>query len=141
MPTLEELLGTWTAFMGISLLCMVSNIVVFCFIVMTQLKFIGEDGCTMNVHLLCHLLKCVLDWGPLWCYSCFPFESVNGRLKTHYHGTRCMNRQLGFSYIMLQLLPKRVEQEAKRYACYSYSHAWTTNNISGCVLFIIFLCG
>ena len=76
---------------------------------------VGENGCTMNVHLLCHLPVCVSDWGPLWCYSCFPFESVNGRLKTYYHGTRSMNKQLGFSYIVLQLLPRSAEKEPKRY--------------------------
>ena len=42
---------------------------------------IGEDGCTMNVHLLKHIPACVANWGPLWAYSYFHFESVNGHLK------------------------------------------------------------
>ena len=52
--------------------------------------FTGENGCTMNVHLLRHLPVCVRNWGPLWAYSCFPFESMNGHLKIHFHGTRCI---------------------------------------------------
>ena len=36
----------------------------------------------MNVHLLCHLVDCVTNWGPLWAYSCFTFESFNGQLKS-----------------------------------------------------------
>ena len=54
----------------------------------------GQDGCTMNVHMLKHLPACVANWGPLWAYSCFHFESVNGHLKAHYHGTRAMNFQV-----------------------------------------------
>ena len=38
----------------------------------------GEDGCTMNVHMLKCVHACMANWGPLWEYSCFHFESVNG---------------------------------------------------------------
>ena len=55
---------------------------------------LGENGCTMNVHLLKHMPACVANWGPLWVYSCFHFESVNGHLKAHFHGTRAMNYQV-----------------------------------------------
>ena len=62
--------------------------------------FTGENGCTMNVHLPRHLPECVRNWGPLWAYSCFPFESMNGHLKTHFHGTRCMNAQVRLNIIL-----------------------------------------
>ena len=80
----------------------------------------------MNVHLLKHIPNCVRDWGPLWAYSCFSFESMNGHLKRYFHGTRCMNvqicqcafthvhmltyisLQLAFSYVMMQTLPRSV---------------------------------
>ena len=55
---------------------------------------IGDAGCTMNVHLLKHIPDCVRNWGPLTGYSCFPFESFNGHLKKHFHGTRAMNVQV-----------------------------------------------
>ncbi len=55
---------------------------------------VGENGCTMNVHMLKHIPQCVQNWGPLWAYSCFSFESINGHLKKHFHGTRCMNAQV-----------------------------------------------
>ena len=58
------------------------------------LLYIGENGCTMNVHSLRHLVTCVRNWGPLWAYSCFTFESFNGLLKSRFHGTRCMNFQV-----------------------------------------------
>ena len=43
--------------------------------------FAGENGCTMNVHLLRHLPECLCNLGPLWAYSCFPFESMNGHME------------------------------------------------------------
>ena len=56
--------------------------------------YTGEDACSMNVHSLKHLARNVQNWGPLWAYSCFPFESFNGHIKRRFHGTRCMNHQV-----------------------------------------------
>ena len=35
---------------------------------------------TYNVHLLLHLGKSVLNWGPLGAHSAYGFEAVNGDL-------------------------------------------------------------
>lgn len=43
---------------------------------------------TMNVHLLTHLVNYTRAWGPVWVFSCFPFETMNHVLKQHFHGTR-----------------------------------------------------
>ena len=56
--------------------------------------YIGSAMQTMNVHLLRHLVFNVRNWGPLWSYSCFGFESVNGELKKLFHGTRDMSQQV-----------------------------------------------
>ena len=48
----------------------------------------------MNVHLLSHLAETVRSWGPLWAYSCFSFEGMNGYMKTFFHGTREMSTQV-----------------------------------------------
>ena len=111
--TLEELLVIQIDSMKVFQLSMVSNN--YRFMSHHQIcVYYARRRWVHNVHL-CYLPVCVSDWGPLCGYSCFPFESVNGRLKTHYHGTRSMNKQLGFSYIVLQLLPKSVEKEPKMY--------------------------
>ena len=49
---------------------------------------VGDAGRTMNVHPLKHIPDRVRNWGPLWKYSCFPFESCNGHLKRYFHGIR-----------------------------------------------------
>ena len=70
-------------------------------------SYTGENACTMNVHMLRHLVDCVENWGPLWAYSCFTFESFNGQLKYRFHGTRCMNYQvcsadiINFTWVLL----------------------------------------
>ena len=48
----------------------------------------------MNIHLLKHLTVHVKNWGPLWSYSCFGFESVNGDVKKLFHGTCDMSEQV-----------------------------------------------
>jgi hypothetical protein len=40
----------------------------------------GSDVITPNMHLHCHLRECLLDFGPLQSFWCFPFERYNGYL-------------------------------------------------------------
>ncbi|KAK3916166.1 Halomucin [Frankliniella fusca] len=42
----------------------------------------------LNVHQLLHLSTVVKNLGPLWVYSCFTYESLNGQLSSLVHGTR-----------------------------------------------------
>ena len=52
---------------------------------------------TMKMHLLRHLPMCVRNFGPLWVFSCFPYESTNGFVKTMVHGTRYVATQVCMS--------------------------------------------
>ena len=56
----------------------------------------------MNVHMLRHVAQTVRNWGPLWCYSCFPYESLNGHLKSMVHGTRDMTKQVRTPQALLE---------------------------------------
>ena len=56
--------------------------------------FLGFCADTMNVHQLRHLVFHVQNWGPLWAFSCFGFESLNGDVKKLFHGTRNMSQQV-----------------------------------------------
>ena len=40
---------------------------------------------TINNHLLLHLCHDAKKWGPLWAFSAFGFESMNGHLTGHIH--------------------------------------------------------
>ena len=58
--------------------------------------------CTANFHMLAHICDCVEDWGPLWCYSTFGFENLNGYLRKYAHGTGNILPQLVESFMMHQ---------------------------------------
>lgn len=65
----------------------------------------GDRYMTCNVHQLLHLPKLVWDMGPMWCYSCFPFENANGVLLKLYHGTQHVDVQIAQTVCVMQCLP------------------------------------
>lgn len=38
----------------------------------------GKEHITINMHLMCHLLQCCKDYGPIYSCRRFPFERFNG---------------------------------------------------------------
>lgn len=60
--------------------------------------FYGPSSMTYNVHLMGHISKCVLDCGPLWCYSNFCFENNNGVLMKYVKGTKDVEKQIVSKY-------------------------------------------
>jgi hypothetical protein len=55
----------------------------------------GTSNCGMNVHNIgCHLVDYVRQHGPMWGWSCFPFEDMNGLLVRSAHGTGQVCKQL-----------------------------------------------
>ena len=57
----------------------------------------GTTDCVLNIHLLVHLCQHVRHWGPLWAFSAFGFESMNGHIVGPLHGTYRIADQLLFS--------------------------------------------
>ena len=70
-------------------------------IVIMQCYLTGVKSTSMNIHLLSHLPECVRQWGPLWAYTCFHFENMNGYLKLLFHGTRDMTKQVCVQVVYL----------------------------------------
>lgn len=44
------------------------------------------DEMNYNVHLLMHIVECCRDFGPLWAFSLFFYEDINGMLKKFVKG-------------------------------------------------------
>ena len=44
-------------------------------------EYYPDKMCSSNVHVLIHLAYFVRRLGPLWAYSCFGFENMNGYIK------------------------------------------------------------
>jgi len=68
----------------------------------------GEKAMTMNAHQLRHFVYFVRLYGPLWVYSCFGFENMNGCLTSLIHGTRHNAEQVAFALSVLRNLPSLV---------------------------------
>ncbi|KYQ53908.1 hypothetical protein ALC60_07166 [Trachymyrmex zeteki] len=73
-------------------------------------KLYGPQNMTFNVHLLLHLDRTVLMFGPLWCYSAFSWESGNGFLLKFVKGTRGVLTQIARKYTYLQSLSRLLGQ-------------------------------
>jgi hypothetical protein len=56
------------------------------------------------MHLHLHLKECILDYGPLYAFWCFPFERYNGMLGNFPTNLRHIEPQLMKKCLMLQEL-------------------------------------
>lgn len=54
----------------------------------------GFQFSSINVHLLLHLPNCVRNLGPLWSYSCYEYEDLNGQFLKSIHGTWHLETQM-----------------------------------------------
>ncbi|KAK3916587.1 hypothetical protein KUF71_025702 [Frankliniella fusca] len=63
------------------------------------LRFMG-----INVHQLTHLSQCVEDLGPLWVYSCYFMEDLNGQICKFIHGTSHVGIQIASATTKMQQL-------------------------------------
>lgn len=76
--------------------------------------YYGEVSMTMNVHQILHLVDCVRNFGPLWTFSMFPFESYNGLLKSFIVAPTDILHQIATRYIGY----KTINLEKKREKCF-----------------------
>jgi len=54
----------------------------------------GIEHISYNVHQLTHLADAVTKWGPLWSHAAFIYEDCIGALKSIYHGTQLVPKQI-----------------------------------------------
>lgn len=59
---------------------------------------------SFNVHQLLHACDCVIFWGPLWCYSAYGFEDLNGKLLNMFNGTQAVAIQITKRFLLNQHL-------------------------------------
>ncbi|XP_040064985.1 uncharacterized protein LOC115322291 [Ixodes scapularis] len=69
-------------------------------------KLYGKEHITYNAHLLLPLVDSVREWGPLWNYSAYSFENMNGSIVKLVNGTRYAHWQIVEKYLIMSALPK-----------------------------------
>ena len=74
----------------------------YCFLFAT---LYGIHNMSINTHSILHLTDVVRDLGPLYIYSCFPYESLNGDIKNLFHGTQAVDKQVANAVGILIKLP------------------------------------
>lgn len=62
-----------------------------------------KDKVKFNIHNVLHIHKKVVECGPLFCYSLFPFESKNGQLKKYIKGGRRHMQEAANKYVYYQI--------------------------------------
>lgn len=89
----------------------------------------GLKYCTLNIHQCLHLPDCVRDLGPLWVYSCFHFESLNGDLLKLFHGTQSVQTQIVAAVNMHQMLPNTIKKIPADYQKVSFVKRLSTKKV------------
>ena len=85
----------------------------------------GEENCTPNMHLHLHLKECLLDYGPVQSFWCYPFERFNG-VMGKYHTNN--------SIIELQIMEKFLTEQKIKSLIFTSEAAGTftfQENLSG----------
>ena len=67
----------------------------------------GSDFMKFNVHLLKHNKDFVRQFGALWAWSTFIFESYNGIFKNLFHGTHFIGEEISKIYYRLRYVRNR----------------------------------
>lgn len=73
--------------------------------------FYGKNSVTINVHLVRHYEPSVIDTGPLWCHSMFPFESNIGEIKRSFNCNVDLVEQIAFNYSMKANLNDKLSED------------------------------
>lgn len=70
----------------------------------------GVQFCSINVRQLLHLAECVRNLGPLWAYSCYEYENINGELLKLIHGTWHIDTQIANSQSQFIKMIRLIEE-------------------------------
>lgn len=65
----------------------------------------GLEYCTFNMHQLLHLPAALRNWGPLWAFSSFRFESNIGKILGLVRGSKGVPLQIYTSFVTSAQLP------------------------------------
>lgn len=63
-------------------------------------KHYGQKNMVYNVHLLLHLVESVRNFGPIWGFALFPYENLNGLLKSFVKGPKDPIIQINTKYLL-----------------------------------------
>ena len=63
----------------------------------------GQHSITPNMHLHTHLKQCLIDYGPLHAFWCYPFERFNGILGSFHSNRKAIESQIMKKFYQSQI--------------------------------------
>ncbi|KAL5506437.1 hypothetical protein EMCRGX_G008072 [Ephydatia muelleri] len=87
-------------------------------------KLYGKNKCTPNMHLHLHLKDCMLDYGPVHSFWCFPFERYNGVFESFQKNWICPELQVMTKFLNLQEAKSQLSMTG---ACIEWLHEEETS--------------
>ena len=61
--------------------------------------YFGPEVCTINMHMHLHLRQCLLDYGPIYGFWCFPYERYNGKLGDYATNRKGIEMQIAKKFL------------------------------------------
>lgn len=68
-------------------------------------KYFHKENMVYNIHLLSHICKGVLNWGPLWTHNSFLYEGQNRHLMQLYHSPSNVILQIARKFLIYTSIP------------------------------------
>ena len=59
-------------------------------------RLYGTETYTPNMHLSCHIVDCIRDYGPVYSFWCFSFERYNGILGSYHKNNHNIGKWLSY---------------------------------------------
>jgi len=75
-----------------------------CYVYLFQ-KYFYKENMVYNIHLLLHICKGVLNWGPLWTHNSFLYEGQNRYLMQLYHNPSNVVLQIARKFLIYSSIP------------------------------------
>ncbi|XP_067217132.1 uncharacterized protein [Linepithema humile] len=75
-----------------------------CYMYLFQ-KYFDKENMVYNIHLLSHICKGVLNWGPLWTHNSFLYEGQNRHLMQLYHSPSNVILQIARKFLIYTSIP------------------------------------
>lgn len=80
-------------------------------------QLFGKEFCTLNMHKHLHLKQCILDFGPIYGFWCFPFERFNGKLGSFPTNNKNIELQIARKFLRDQTVMSLPEDSVVNYTC------------------------
>ena len=82
-------------------------------------RLFGKEFCTLNMHKHLHFMECMLDYGPIYGFWCFPFERFNGQLGSFHTNSKNIELQIVRKFLRSQTVMSLPREEHEASSAYS----------------------